>query len=297
VRSALSFFLLLISMACFAGPYSDLQKKLEGVSDAEAIRLVKADSTVSKQPDIRNNLDRSDFDDASLAETLRSQVQLRAMAEEREAASNKHSEQAKTIKQSPFYSDQGVDRKKNWLADSLDRLKNIRLNLQPKTTASTGTGILGGVFVTLIWCLLAAGVIALIYFAVRHIQWQGKLTRKAKTLLEEDEPDRTLDEWLQLADEHAAAGRFRQAVRALYLACLLKFDEADVARFDRGETNWEHLARIEESEKLPADIDFRTPTKRFDTIWYGHQTNGMPDVELFRAWYQGITESLKKVPA
>jgi hypothetical protein len=281
-----------------AGPYADLKQRLDrATSDSEAIRIVKEDSNASSQSDIRNTIDGTSLDEPTLAETLRAQVALRALAESRIPTPSSETERARAIKQSPFYSDKGIDQKRNWLSDALERLKNIRIDAKPKTTNIGGGGVLGALFVGIVWCLLAAGVVTLVYFAVKHIRWQGTLKRKVKTLLEEDEPDRSLDEWLQLADEHAAAGRYRHAVRALYLACLLKFDEADIARFDRGETNWEHLARIEESENLPSTLDFRTPTRRFDVIWYGNRTDGMPDVDQFRVWYKQIGDSLTKVPA
>ncbi len=92
-------------------------------------------------------------------------------------------------------------------------------------------------------------------------------------------------------------GRYREAVRALYLACLLRFDEALVARFDRAQTNWEHLHRIEGSVRKPQGLDFRTPTSLFDRVWYGYQGKGRDEVNQFRQWYMGITESLQRSPA
>jgi len=111
-------------------------------------------------------------------------------------------------------------------------------------------------------------------------------------MLEQDEPERTLDEWLDMANKLTADGKYREAVRCLYLACLLRFDEHLVARFDRGQTNWEHLARIRASSRMPIGLDFESPTKRFDTIWYGHRTRGLSDVDQFKDWYGRITEAL-----
>jgi hypothetical protein len=77
----------------------------------------------------------------------------------------------------------------------------------------------------------------------------------------------------------------------------LRFDEALVARFDRGQTNWEHLYRIEQSARKPEGLDFRTPTNLFDRVWYGYQGKGAEEVSLFRQWYLRITESLQGSPA
>lgn len=298
VRLSLSISLLCVTAMSFAGPYGDLKQRLDQTqSDADAIRLVKSDPRVASQADIRNSLNSADLGDDALAETLRAQVALGAMAESRTPASNLQTEQAKSIKASPFYSDQGIDKKRNWFSEAIDRIRNIHLDIKQKPMVNVDPGLFGPSLVVIVWFVLAVGVLALIVFAARHIRWKRTLTRKAKTLLEEDEPERTLDEWLAVADEHAAAGRFRQAVRALFLACLLRFDEADIARFDRGETNWEHLLRIEESGKMPDGLDFRNPTRRFDVIWYGQQTAAMSDVEQFRAWYGQLVSLTTKAAA
>jgi hypothetical protein len=149
----------------------------------------------------------------------------------------------------------------------------------------------------LFWALIAGGLCFLAWFAVKHFKWKQRLQRRASTLLEDSEPERSLDEWLELADRLESEGRYREAVRALYLACLLRFDEALVARFDRGQTNWEHLYRIEQSARKPEGLDFRTPTNLFDRVWYGYQGKGAEEVGLFRQWYLRITESLQGSPA
>ncbi len=116
-------------------------------------------------------------------------------------------------------------------------------------------------------------------------------------MLDEDEPERTLDEYLELADKLVSEQRFREAVRCLYLACLLRLDEERVIRFHRGQTNWEHLARFESSPKRPPGLDLRSPTQAFDLIWYGMRPTGLEDVEKFRQWYQQVVTSTRAVAA
>ena len=145
------------------------------------------------------------------------------------------------------------------------------------------------------WCLLGALVCLFGYFAIRQFVWKRGAKRKAKAMLEDDKPDRSLDEWLALANQLTGEGRYREAVRALYLSCLLKFDEHNVARFIRGETNWEHLDRIQQSVRRPEELDFLGPTKAFDMIWYGMHVRGVEDVDQFRMWYAQINEALAGV--
>lgn len=203
---------------------------------------------------------------------------------------------ARSIKKSPLYTDPAEGKDSNWLGNSMEKLQNW-ITKRVKPPRSTGAqppnmSWLGPLLTYTAWTVLGLAIVGAIYLLVKHIQWKGTLRRKATAMLGEDEPERSLDEWLALADEHERAGRYREAVRCLYLACLLKFDEGAVARFDRGQTNWEHLARIEVSPRMPDGLDFRTPTKLFDRIWYGHFVRGPEDVLEFRATYLQVKDRL-----
>lgn len=202
---------------------------------------------------------------------------------------------ARQIKSSPLYRDPGLREQTNWLSGAAARLNNLHPDLsckEPDVKPVNGPE-LGAWLIYVMWTVLALAVTGFLVFAYKRFSWSKGLERKAKALLDEDEPERTLDEWLDLANRLEREGRHREAVRCLYLACLLKLDEARVARFERSETNWEHLARIEASPKKPADLDFRSPTKAFDEIWYGMRVNGAEDVARFRTWYTQVTEAVR----
>ncbi|HJP82154.1 MAG TPA: DUF4129 domain-containing protein, partial [Fimbriimonadaceae bacterium] len=201
-------------------------------------------------------------------------------------------EAIRSIKSSPLYRDPGVQEESNWLDGAMRRLLGLLRRPKPPSIGHVPTLGVPGWIIPTMWFILGGAVLFLLFLMLRHISWKRGLKRKATAMLEDDEPERTLDEWLANADEHFRAGRYREAVRAMYLSCLLKFDEAGVARFIRGETNWEHLSRISSSIKKPDSVDFRPPTQAFDRIWYGHHVRGPEDVEQFRAWYQQITEAL-----
>lgn len=205
------------------------------------------------------------------------------------------SSQARAIKQNPLFSDAGAEDQANWIQRAFERLRNLRFR-QPGTpeintpTLPTVTN-LDRWLIGIMWGLLALLVLGLLWFAFRHFHWKRTLRRKAMALLEEDEPERTVDQWLVEADRLTADGRYREAVRCLYIACLLRFDEQGVARFDRGETNWEHLRRIQASPTRPADLDFVEPTRHFDTVWYGGKVRGVEDIDRMRSVYEAVTRS------
>lgn len=290
-----SFSLLLTFVGAWANSYREFADQLETAKTPEAVRsiasqftdLVKTDPALQKA--FKGELTQYNIHD------IKSMVALRAMSEFRSQETVSAKGQAKEIKANPLYRDPGIYEQSNWLEGALKRLRD----LLPKQTNNPSINLpqtsVPGWIVPGMWLVLALAVIIFGYFAIRHFSWKRALKRKATAVLEDDEPERTLDEWLLLADEHAAAGRYREAVRAMYLSCLLKFDEAGVARFVRGETNWEHLARISASPKKPGPIDFRPPTQTFDRIWYGFHVKGMEDVDQFRFWYKQITEALRGV--
>jgi hypothetical protein len=202
------------------------------------------------------------------------------------------------IKSNPLYNDPGEKASSNWLADSLERLKNFHLpEFKQKNTEFKGPQIFGPWMIYLLWGILGAALIVFLVFAARMIELKGRRKKKTAGLLDEDEPELTLDEWLAAADRLEAEGKYREAVRGLYLACLLKLDEARILKFDRGETNWEHLERFESKASSPEGLDLRGPTKAFDRIWYGFQVNGREDVDRFRGWYRQVADAVQREAA
>jgi hypothetical protein len=306
-RAASTLSLLLLSAGLSgAQGFTALRDQIQDASPAKIVEAVAANDRALQDNDISSALNEAE--NASglrrerLAERLRSMVELKAMGEQTSATPTTAREsviqEARQIKASVLYRDAGVDEESNWLGRSLSRLRNLRPNLRlPAGPTTSGFLAFGNVLIYLMWGLLGLGIAYLLYLALRHVRWRNTLARRARAVLEDDEPDRTLDEWLDQADALASEGKHREAVRALYLACLLRFDEHRVARFVRGETNWEHLARIRASDHLPSDVDFRPPTQAFDRIWYGKLTRGQADVDQFRVWYQEITSKLAKVTA
>jgi len=227
---------------------------------------------------------------------LRAYVSILAQSEDLAIAPNVAAE-LKRIKANPLYGDAGVKQDSNWLQRALDQLSRLRLNWPKSEGPNLNPGLFqfGNALTYIMWGVLAVLVAAFGFFLVKHIRWRHGLARKVRTLMEEDEPSRTADEWLALADENTAKGEYRAAIRGLYLACLLRFDEAKVARFDRSQTNWEHLKRIEASPRLPAGMSFLHETQIFDRIWYGNQVRGISDVTDFRARYVEIVDRLRGV--
>lgn len=74
--------------------------------------------------------------------------------------------------------------------------------------------------------------------------------------------------WASLADELAARGEYREAIRHLYLALLARLHAEGRITYDPSRSNWEYLRELKASAAVKGA--FRELTRRFDFAWYGH---------------------------
>lgn len=207
--------------------------------------------------------------------------------------------ESKKILANPLYSDRQERKDRNWLDRAGDRIGDRIIAWlsqfefrRPSGNMGFLEGLMGGLNVFM-WIVILVIIGLVLYFVLRNVSGAAKRKRRVGGILEDDEPERTADQWLLQAERLESEGRYREAVRCLYLACLVRYDDGNVARFRRHETNWEHLYRIEASAANPREIDFRSTTQVFDKVWYGNQVNGVEDVRSFREVYQRLCSALQ----
>lgn len=202
---------------------------------------------------------------------------------------------AKRVLANNVFRDSDEPTGRNWLSRAFERLAQLLSSPeQPEIEVRELPVINVRPIAYLLIALLVIGIIALFAFAVRA-SWFRKSARAGlhkRAILDEDEPDRTLDEWLVLAERLQREGKYREVVRCLYVATLLRLDAGGIIRFERSETNWEHLARIEMSN-APPGIEYRTLTQKFDLIWYGRRPASLEDCDYMRAQYQELCRLLR----
>jgi hypothetical protein len=90
--------------------------------------------------------------------------------------------------------------------------------------------------------------------------------------------------WRQ-ADALAGEGRFRDAVRMVYLAVLALLHRQHLIRFEPTRTNGEYLRQVRLSEQAPPQLheSFEQLTLRFETAWYGEHSCEGDDYRSCRA--------------
>lgn len=287
--------MFLAAWALGSGPYTDLDRKLSHVSRAEVEQTVSDSGIDRKDPNLTAILENGSRDDNQRAIAVRDYVSMRSLFEGNRSAPTSAPPDISKIKSSPLYRKSSDATESNWLSRALER---IRLNLNPlrprvPNVPSVNAGA-ANFLVYIMWGLLALLVAVFLFLAIRQFIWKLERSKKlrATALIEDDEPERTLDEWLALSDQLQAEGRFREAIRCLYVACLLRFDEHRIGRFDRTQTNWEHYRRIQSSPNYPKEFDLLTPTRDFDHVWYGFRPTNSAEVQRFRDAYKTLTSLL-----
>lgn len=209
---------------------------------------------------------------------------------------------AQELLKNPGYRFDG-EREQGWLGQAFQRIGDAisdylrRLNEQEVQNPAAGLGLPPGLdraVVIIIMSVLGIALIGFLVFAVRKFQRQKRRSSRVGGLLSADEEELTADNWLVMADKLEKEGQHREAVRCLYLASLMRLDDARIIRFLRGETNWEHESRFRKSPARPAGLSLKEPTQLFDVIWYGYVQAEEVHVSEMRGFYSELVQAIRK---
>lgn len=191
---------------------------------------------------------------------------------------------------------------KDWLKKTLKKLFEPDPDRKPptrRTNFAPSTGISGAnVIVTLGIALTVVVLAAVLIRALGRRQKEEAAQLEVSTLdakaLANDEMSalaRPPEGWAHLADELAAKGEYREAVRSLYLALLSRLHREGAILYDSTLSNWDYLRNFKgRRDWLPP---FRELTRRFDFAWYGNLPVGAQGYRDFRA----LTQPLLTAPA
>ena len=154
----------------------------------------------------------------------------------------------------------------------------------------------GGLIRGLMWTLIAAVAIALIYLGVRLWNQQPQTVVLAETVT----PDLTAedvtadelpeDEWLTLAHDLLNKGDSRLALRALYLACLAHLGERELVTISRAKSNREYQRELNRRARLMEELlhAFSENMHSFERVWYGVH-------EVTRTMFEQFEQNLHRI--
>lgn len=152
-----------------------------------------------------------------------------------------------------------------------------------------------GVGQVFFWCVLAAIIVVMawaIAYVVRRYALGRPSERSARPAVDVSEVEESgstePQEWLEAARRFAAAGEFRRAYRAVFVALLLRLDRAGALKFDLARTNGDYVRALRPRPPL-YDL-FRPLANAFDARWYGRASATEEDYKSSLAAYQQAEE-------
>lgn len=131
--------------------------------------------------------------------------------------------------------------------------------------------------------LVALVLIYHIYLTLRSAFGTGRRRRRPEAPSQPttlSEPQRLLEQ----AETAAAAGRFAEALRYLYLALIFQLDRHDILRYDLSYTNQEYVRQARRHPAIVAPL--RDVSRLADGAWYGRRELGWSEYERCRALVQ-----------
>jgi len=173
---------------------------------------------------------------------------------------------------------------------------------KPPTPSSSGGGNVDISWVSMIlWLLLIAAVVGLLYLLIRVIMnttgWGGK-SRRATADGDDDEDiverdavavDRSREpvNWRTEAEEHRRAGRFRDALRCRYRALVGDLARRGLIDEIPGRTTGEERAQLRRVTPQ-ASKPFNAAADLFDGAWYGHRDVDAQDDDRFQEFERDV---------
>jgi hypothetical protein len=165
-----------------------------------------------------------------------------------------------------------------WIDNMIARILDALIHLFPGTSIPVGLRPL----VTIGGIILLALILG---FALRGFLFDMVSAAELPSDTDEAGIPLTAASALQRAQDNAAAGDYRTAVRFLYLSTLLQMEEHGLFRYDRARTNREYLRSVAHLPELAAIL--RDVVDVFDRVWYGYQTI---DEAAFQSYVARVTE-------
>lgn len=137
-------------------------------------------------------------------------------------------------------------------------------------------------------CLIIVFIILLFYFISRNFHLSKRIMEKEDAQLLSILKDSDAVE--RDALEFCSKGDFRQGLRFLYIAELLRLNEMNLIRIDKSKTNKQYLKEVTDKGYMHYRL-IQEFTRDFNWYWYGNKN---VDKLKFDYWYQKYTSVLKE---
>lgn len=159
-----------------------------------------------------------------------------------------------------------------WLLELLEGIESPEVEAPPTSSNLKALQLTKGFAVTIIVILAALLLLFIIRRWSQHRQ-QSQSSNSLEVVVSDipgapDALKQSSAAWAQMADQLAKEGRFREAVRSLYLALLAQLHSQGLIDYNVHYPNTQYLQKFKGTST--ALSVFRDLTLRFDFAWYGH---------------------------
>lgn len=184
----------------------------------------------------------------------------------------------------------------HWLSDKIEKFLDWLIDLFPLSEPQR-PGVTAGMQ-KIVYAVVAVIVILIIVLAISVARRSKGATAVVETSApfgsqrDQDPLSRGATEWERYAAQLAAAGRYREAIRAWYHAVLVTCYSAGVLHFRKGRTNWEYVATLAPSLAWRAEM-IRL-TQHFEREWYGSDESTREALDECSGRASGILESVRE---
>lgn len=117
------------------------------------------------------------------------------------------------------------------------------------------------------WVFFVGAAVGLLFFLLRNVARQRLRVGLGDSALRTTEWDSEADDWEQWAEQHAAAGEWREAVHCLYWAAIVSLETRRAWRHNPTRTPREYVRLLKPGSAQ--QLGLRRLTQIFERVWYG----------------------------
>jgi hypothetical protein len=157
-----------------------------------------------------------------------------------------------------------------------ERLLQTILDAIGRWLEAIGAGGRGSIIGTMVLIAVAVVLVVLVVRFTRSVRGVP-----AVRVAVDEHIGRSPRQWLEEAEGHEAAGRWRDAIRCRYRATLAEMASGGLVEEVAGRTSGEYRATVEQDVPAAAQ-PFAEVTDAFEQAWYGHGETTKRDVTAMR---------------
>ena len=138
----------------------------------------------------------------------------------------------------------------------------------------------------LLWLIYVAAAVGLLFFLLRSWNRQRLQVSMAGAPLQTSAWDREATDWARLAEQHAAAREWREAVHCLYWAAIVSLEARRAWRHNPTRTPREYVRLLKPGS--PQQRGLNGLTSIFERVWYGLREARVEEYTEARSLYDAL---------